>query len=249
MTATSRPIRAGGLQCPGAKCTLLALLFGATALASRSRAQTAPTTQPTLESQLESADAKASQIEDLTADFEQRKFSALLRDPLVTRGQVLAKRTVMLWRGQTPEPTRMRVSLERMQIYYVNQKLIEDYPIIGKLGSLAASPLPRLATLRERFTLSADHGADLKPIGEIAAPLAVRLTPIEDEVKQYVDHVRVLLDTSRGLVMVFELTDPDGERTVIRFSNVHTNTNLSDAELALDAPKDVKIVKPLEPGK
>jgi hypothetical protein len=207
------------------------------------------TTQPALDAKLEAIDARAAEIKDLVADFEQRKYSALLREPLVTKGEIRATRSSMLWRGETPEPTRMRVTLERMQIYYVKQNLIEDYPIVGKLGSLAASPLPRLATLRERFTLTADDGNGLAVPASITDGVFIRLTPIEDEVKQYVDSIRVLLDPARGLVMTFELTDPDGERTTIAFSNVRANVGIDAAALELDAPRNVKIVKPLEPGR
>jgi outer membrane lipoprotein-sorting protein len=221
------------------------LLVAALVVVGSVRAQT----KPSIDAQLEAIDAKAAQVKDLVAHFEQRKFSALLTEPLVTTGEVRSKASTMLWIGQTPEPTRMRVTLERMQIYYVKQKLVEDYPIVGKLGSLAASPLPRLATLRERFTIEADAGDDLAVWADNAEPVAFKLTPIEAEVKQYVDHIRVLLDGSRGLVSVFELVDPDGERTTIAFSDIRVNAGIDDASLELDAPRDVKVVKPLEPGK
>lgn len=202
-----------------------------------------------LESQLEAIDAKAAEIRDLVADFEQRKYSALLTEPLVTTGEVRSKASTMLWLGEKPEPTRMRVTLERMQIYYVKQKLVEDYPILGKLGALAASPQPRLAALRERFSIEADPGEGLTAPAENSAPAAFKLLPIDDEVKQYVGQIRVLLDASRGVVSMFELTDPDGERTTIAFSNIRVNSGVEDASLELGAPRDSKVVKPLEPGK
>ena len=67
--------------------------------------------------------------------------------------------------------------------------------------------------------------------------------------KQYVGQIRVLLDASRGVVSMFELTDPDGERTTIAFTNIRVNTGVEDASLELNAPRDVRTVKPLEPGK
>lgn len=228
------------------KCRFAILALTLTTLA---QAQTTPTSRPSIDARLEAIDAKTAQVKDLVADFEQRKFSSLLREPLVTTGEVRSKSSTMLWIGKTPEPTRMRVTLERMQIYYVNQKLIEDYPIIGKLGALAASPLPRLATLRERFTIEPDAGEGLDVSKDNAEPAAFKLTPIEDDVKQYVGSIRVLLDASRGLVTCFELVDPDGERTTISFNNIRINGDVNDASLELDAPRDVKTTKPLEPGK
>jgi outer membrane lipoprotein-sorting protein len=218
-------------------------------LAMIASAQTAPTSRPSIDAQLEAIDAKSSQVKDLTAHFEQRKYSALLVKPLVTTGEVRSKASTMLWIGEAPESTRMRVTLERMQIYYVKQKLVEDYPIVGKLGSLAASPLPRLEALRERFLIESDAGEGFDVSADNAEPVAFKLTPREDEVKQYVGHIRVLLDASRGLVSTFELVDPDGERTTIAFTDVRVNGGIDDASLELGAPRDVKVVKPLEPGK
>ena len=212
-------------------------------------AQSRPSTQASIDAQLEAIDAKSSQVKDLTARFEQRKYSALLMEPLITTGEVRSKASTMLWIGQTPEATRMRVTLERMQIYYVKQKLVEDYPIVGKLGSLAASPLPKLAMLRERFTIAPDAGEGLAAPADNTEPVAFKLTPREDEVKQYVGHIRVLLDASRGLVSTFEMVDPDGERTTIAFTDVRVNGGIDDASLELGAPRDTKVVKPLEPGK
>lgn len=233
---------------PRAWLAVLMMLMVA-AISLNASSQTAPTSKPSIDAELEAIDAKVANVNDLVAHFEQRKYSALLTEPLVTTGEVRSKASTMLWLGETPEPTRMRVTLERMQIYYVKQKLVEDYPIVGKLGSLAASPLPRLAALRERFTIESDDGAGLDIPSDNTAPRTFKLTPFEDEVKQYVDHIRVLLDASRGLVSVFELVDPDGERTTISFSNVRVNGGIDDPSLDLGAPRDVKIVKPLEPGK
>ena len=143
----------------------------------------------------------------------------------------------------------MLVTPSRMQIYYVKQNVIEDYPIVGKLGSLAASPLPRLASLQEQFTITRDDGTGLPGADDRTTTLVTRLVPTAADVRQYVDHIRVRLDPDRGIVTAFEMVDPDGERTTITFSNIRTNTGLADKSLELDAPRDAKIVKPLEPGK
>lgn len=240
-----------GSMSDGMRLASRLVLLAVAGLAAGGQAQPA-TTQVTgddLAQRLEEIDRRAGTVRDLVADFEQRKFSPLLTEPIVTRGQIRSKGAMVLWSGETPEPTRTRVTLERLQIYYVKQNVLEEYPIGGKLGSLAASPLPRLATLRERFTMTRDDGTDLPAPPGAANLLAIRLTPIEDEVRQYVDHIRVLLDADRGLVAAFELVDPDGERTTIRFSNVRTNSGFPDAELELGTPRDVKVVRPLGPGR
>ena len=240
------------LRCTRSLFVTLAALLPAVSLIHDSPAApptTVPADDAAFAARLTAIDAKGASVADLTADFVQQKYSALLRDPIITRGTVRARGSAMLWQSEQPEPTRTRVDTQRLRIFYVKQNVVEEYPIAGKLGTLAASPLPRLATLREQFKIAPDAGDGLPKPADVTDAVALRLDPATDDAKQYLDHVRVLLDASRGLVVAFEVTDPDGERTTIAFSNLRLNANLSDADLELNAPANVKVVKPLEPGK
>ena len=204
---------------------------------------------PALWSRMTRVDALADKITDLTADFEQQKFTPLLKKPMVSTGAVRAKGAAMLWDTRQPEPTMMRVDEKEVRIYYPSQKTVEIYPIAGQLSALAASPLPRLAALLPHFKFAAASDQDIgKDMGELdrANQLALRLTPIDAALREHVDAVTVLIDAQRGFILAFKLIDADGERTVIRFFNVKTNANLDDSRLQLNLPADVKTVRPLE---
>lgn len=190
-------------------------------------------------------DARAGKIADLTAEFEQKKFTPLLKKPMVSSGTVKAKGSAMLWDTRAPEPTMMRVDEKEVRIFYPNQKIVEVYPLEGQLSALAASPLPRLASLIPHFRFAAAKGADLGE-EERADRLVVELTPIDKSLREHVDHVTVLIDAERGFILAFQLIDADGERTVIRFTNVKTNGKLDDGKLELKLPEGVKTVRPLE---
>lgn len=194
---------------------------------------------------MKAVDAKAGQIVDLTADFEQHKYTPLLKKPMTSTGSVRAKDAAMLWDTRAPEPTMMRVDEKEVSLYYPNQKTIEIYPIAGQLSAMASSPVPRLAVLLEHFKF---EPATDKDVGEEDARdrLVLRLTPVDDALREHVDHVIVLIDESHGFILTFNLIDADGERTVIRFSHVKINTNLDDARLRLSIPAGVKTVRPLE---
>lgn len=209
---------------------------------------TAPATAPSdaFQRQLEAIDQRAGNIKDLTADFVQEKRSPLLRKPLVSRGTVKARGSAALWETAEPEPTRMTLEPQTLRIYYPNQKTVEEYPMRGQLGMMAASPLPRLDAIRQNFNLTSDDGSGLPAVEGVAHPVPVRMTAKDPELAKFVDHVRVLLDADRGLVMVFEMIDPDGEQTVIHFSNVHVDVGLSDDALKLNPAPGTKIVRPLE---
>lgn len=204
-------------------------------------AQTQPTTSPALWQRMTEIDAKGAAVVDLTADFEQRKFTPLLKKPMVSTGTVKARGAAMLWDTQKPQPTVMLVDETGVSMYYPAEKTVEIYPLEGQLGSLAASPLPRLELLKQHFSF--EEQADAQPI---AGKLALKLTPLAGVIREHVDRVHVLLDVERGLIDRFELIDVDGERTVITFSNIKTNTSMKDADLQLKLPGNVKTVRPLE---
>jgi outer membrane lipoprotein-sorting protein len=210
-------------------------------------AQTAPTSQPATDpallEKLTALDAKTATVTDLSAKFEQQKHTAMLRKPIVSSGVIKARGAVMLWETQKPDATVMRVDEKSLQLFYVKQKILEVYPIEGKLGALAANPMPRLKTLREYFSIAADND---KLENEPAGTIALRLTPLDAGMKQHVDNVRVRIDPERGLVSLFELTDPDGERTTIRFTDYKVNAGLDEKSLALDPPAGTQVVHPLD---
>jgi len=191
-------------------------------------------------------DARAGKIEDLTADFEQQKFTAMLKKPLVSAGIVAVRGSSMLWDTRKPEPSMLQIDTKEVRIYYPAQKTIELYQIQQKLGQLAASPLPRLAVLREHFSFEPIPAAELGEKDDSARKFfAVRMTPIDPELREHVEAVRVLLDAERGLIIRLEMRDSDGDRTLISFSNVKTNVGLKDGDLRIAAPADVKITRPL----
>ena len=206
--------------------------------AARAADTTQPAIDPALLKDLQDIDAKVASVKDLTADFEQKKFSPLLKKPLVSKGTIFAKGSAMLWDTKTPEPTRMRIDGTSLQIYDIDQKKIEQYPLKGKLAAMAANPLPRLAILMEQFDITKGPDATDTSIHLV-------LTPKQDELKQYVKTVRVTIYALTGLASEFEITDPDGERTEIHFYHEKTNTALADSAMALNAPPGTETVQPL----
>lgn len=149
----------------------------------------------------------------------------------------------MLWLTASPEPTQLRIDGKSLQLLYVNQKTLEVYPLKGKMASMAASPLPRLATLKDKFDLAADADAENLP-----GTLSLVLTPKDPELKPFIDRVRVRLNESIGVVERFELTDPDGERTEITFTDPKLNTGLAARDLDLTPPAGTKTMRPLDPA-
>jgi outer membrane lipoprotein-sorting protein len=150
----------------------------------------------------------------------------------------------MLWETRKPEPSLLQIDQREVRIYYPAQKTIEVYQVEQKLGQLAASPLPRLAVLREHFAFAPIPVSELGERDD-AQFFAVRMEPTDKDLREHVEAVRVLLDARRGLIVRLEMRDSDGDRTLISFANVKTNVGLKDGDLRIAAPADVKITRPL----
>jgi outer membrane lipoprotein-sorting protein len=157
---------------------------------------------------------------------------------------VFVRGSAMLWDTKAPEPNLLQITDREVRIYYPTQKVIEVYRVQEKLGQLAASPVPRLSVLEKHFTFEPIPVADM---GESDGEkfFAVRMTPTQPELREHVEQVRVLLDAGRGLIVRLEMRDTDGDRTLVTFSDVKTNVGLTDAQLEITAPADVKITRPL----
>ena len=226
----------------------IAILVAATGLGA---APPSPSASGDLAAQLDDIDRRASQIQDLAARFEQQKFTALLKKPLVSSGRVRMKGSVVRWDTEVPEPAVLYSDGSEIRMFYPRQKVVEVYPIDRRITDLAASPLPRLASLREHFDIeSAERvdraGAGGEQQGKPGGRIAMRLKPKGTFLKEHVDQVRVVLDVESACLVSVEVEDADGDRTLIRFSDVKLNVGLKDRDVALAVPAGTKVSRPLE---
>jgi outer membrane lipoprotein-sorting protein len=195
-------------------------------------------------------DARGASVRDLTADFTQEKHTPLLKKPLVSTGTIRIKGSAALWHTAHPEPTVMRIDDKEVKLLYPKQKVLEIFATDDKMGSLAASPFPRLAVIRKHFTFERVPANELMGAAtDESKQLALRMRPIDESLKKHIDEVCVVLDIGTGLVLRAQTIDGDGDRIVLTFSNTKVNTGLTDADLALDVPPGVTVTRPLEGGK
>jgi outer membrane lipoprotein-sorting protein len=156
------------------------------------------------------------------------------------------KGSVVRWDTAKPEPSVMRIDERELKLLYPKQAVIEVYPIAEDMRRMTASPLPRLAAIRSEFFVAGVSAKDLDATASDESAIGLVLTPKAAALKEHVATVKVLIDIASACAKMVEITDPDGERTVIVFSKVRANAGLRDSELALDVPSGVKVVHPLE---
>src|SRR4051812_396232 len=117
---------------------VLFILCAIVSLVRAAEPTTAPAgTDPALWQHMLAVNERGAKIKDLTADFEQKKFTPLLKRPLVSSGTVSVVGSAMRWDTAKPEPTAMLINEKEVRLLYPNQKTLEVYPLDQRLGSLA----------------------------------------------------------------------------------------------------------------
>jgi outer membrane lipoprotein-sorting protein len=223
---------------------MVGLLLALVLLADDAPTSRPANVEPAVWQRMLEIDRRAGAVTDLEADFEQQKFTAMLKKPLVSSGRVFVRGSTMRWDTRKPDPNELQITEREVRIYYPAQETIEVYQVQQKLGQLAASPLPRLALLEKHFTFEPIPVGDMGESDEQKF-FAVRMTPTQPELREHVEQVRVLLDAGRGLIVRLETRDADGDRTMVSFFNVKTNVGLKDEQLKINAPAGVKVTRPL----
>jgi outer membrane lipoprotein-sorting protein len=74
------------------------------------------------------------------------------------------------------------------------------------------------------------------------------MKPSQEELKKHIDEVTVLLEIATGFVQRAQTIDTDGDRMVLTFSKLQTNTGLKDRDLEMEVPAGVSVTRPLESG-
>ena len=206
-----------------------------------------PAADGTLAAQLEDVDRRAGETSDLAGRFRQEKHTALLKKPLVSAGRIRVKGSVVRWDTESPEPAVLYSDGREIRMYYPKQSTVEVYPIDRRLSDLAASPLPRLAILRQHFKIEALPREEVSKTDKHQTKLIhLRLTPNNEFLAEHVEEVRVALDVAAACVTRVEMLDTDGDRTVISFTDVKTDTGIRDGQLDLSLPAGTKVSRPLD---
>lgn len=234
------------------RMTILGACFASPCVILAEPAASTAEIEPRLLEALTALDEKAASVEDLDARFEQRRYTPLLKKPLVSTGRVRALVGQSRWDTDAPYASVMHIRSDRLEVYYPDQETLEVYPVEQRLGELAASPMPRLSTWAKRFRIERAGRDDLTEVLRDAADagpsLAVRLTPLDDALIDQVGVIVVVIDRESGLSRAMAWSGAEqGERTAIRFLEIQTNTGLEAESLAIQIVDGSRVVYPLGP--
>ena len=189
---------------------------------------------------LKSLETAGRALKTMKASFTETKVLVLLDEKQETRGDVLLQVPGRLrWNYTEPQPSAMVIKDGRFSRYIPRSKQVFRGQAKGEADLLVGFG-PGAAGLGRKYevTLVGDEtvgGAptwvlDLKPKAEQAS-------------SGLFSGIRLWVDKSRSIPVQTRLTEPTGDHTTIRFSDVVLNAPVSGSAFDLKLPSDVEEVK------
>jgi outer membrane lipoprotein-sorting protein len=201
---------------------------------------------PVVEKAMADLERRSAEVRDLAARFEEQKYTALLKKPMISHGSLRIVGDVARWESQSPREVISLRTKDELRVYYPQQKTVEIFQLGREMPMPDVSPLPAPAELRRHFRIETRVAKDLDPACTDDTCLALRLVPREAALREHMEFVDVVVDPATGLLRRAEVRDADGDRTVLLFTDIRTNTGLDARELELQLPADTREVRPLE---
>ncbi|BAM05245.1 outer membrane lipoprotein carrier protein LolA [Phycisphaera mikurensis] len=221
----------------------IALLLSLLLAAAPARAQKP---EPAMAALLTRLDANRPDLADacMTAAFERRKVTPLLRKPLASSGVLTASGGALRWETLRPRPGTTVIAGGEMRIVYPDEKRVEvyDLSVAGGMGFGPASPLSELT---ERFEVveaeppawaGADAADPLPPL------IGLRLVPRDAAVAEQLRSIGLGIEEATGAVRLLETVDGDGSSTSYRFASPEVKPE--PCVIEPPAPEGFEVVRP-----
>ena len=177
-------------------------------------------------------------LESLEADFVQVKESALLVEPVESRGGfAFSAPNRVRWEYASPNPISILIVNEEMTTWYRDIQQAERVSV----GRQSQRVLEYLGTgssmddLLEYFLLTMTV-----PIDE-AEPYVLELVPKFDKVAKRIQGMTIWVDPALFLPLRLRYVEPDGDVTDLRFETLRVNEGVPDEHFVLESPSSVEV--------
>jgi outer membrane lipoprotein-sorting protein len=162
------------------------------------------------------------------------------------------------WDTLEPRPSTVIIAGGRV-IAREGEGAAETHDVPESLAQLTASPRLQFTALERAFTITIEKGpsadaAEDEPDGERGAPsdpadkrpeappapsggeaeteaekIHLTLTPADEDLRRFVEWVKVEVDPDTAVATRIEYADPDGDRTVLRFTRIEINPEIDES--------------------
>ena len=193
-------------------------------------------------------DDAAASFRALSADVSSTQHTAVINEDEIDTGTMLLKRSKrdmrMLVEFTAPNQKSVAVHEHKLEIYLPKQQTIEEYDISGYRALLEEFLLIGFGTSGKDLALS----YTMRVLGSdsVAGRTATRLEliPKSAEVLKNVKKLELWIPASDVYPIQQKFYLTAGDYKLVTYTNVKVNPQLSDSDLKLKVPKDVKRVFP-----
>jgi len=196
----------------------------------------APESQPKVAEIVRKLQARYDATKDFTADFTQAVEAATLGKTLESNGQVFFKRPGrMRWEFRAPEEQTVIADGQTLWVYQPAHHQVLKTPFRAAFQS--ATPVSFLFGVGE---LAKDFNASLVPSAG-ADVVRLKLVPKEE---QQIGVLVLDVDAKSYDIVAAEVTDPLGNVTRLKFSNLKRDVGLADSQFTFKVPPGTDVVEP-----
>ena len=203
-------------------------------------------TRWTTDTVLARMDKAASDFRSLTADIEQQKYTAVVKDTSTESGQILVRRDQKMRLDITkPDPKTILRTGDSLFIYTPKINRVEEYNL-GKHRDIVDQYM-RLGFGTRSQDLRRSYDINLAQEEEIdhRKTFDLELTPKSQEVRNQITRIQMWVDQSSWLPIQQKFFEAGGgDYFLVKYSNMMKNLKVSDAKFKPDWPKNATHVKP-----
>lgn len=194
-------------------------------------------------------DHAAATFRAMSADLRETAHTAVIDENQVESGRIWMKRarpgdTRMLVDFTHPDPKTVQLQGDTLSIYLPKRNTVDEYSL-GKNSSVVVQFL-LLGFGTTRSDLSAANAVEYGGAETVNGRPTIRLVliPKNKEVLQHVEKIELWLSPDTGYPVQHKIYQPGGDYLLFEFTNLKMLPDLSDSNLKLKLPKDVKKEKP-----
>lgn len=200
----------------------------------------------TTDTVLDRMDKAASDFRSLTADIEQMKYTAVVKDTSTESGQIFVRRDQKMRLDITkPDPKTILRTGDSLFIYTPKINRVEEYNL-GKHRDIVDQYMrlgfgTRSQDLRRSYDINLAQEEEI----EHRKTFVLELTPKSQEIRNQITKIQMWVDQSSWLPVQQKFLEAGGgDYFLVKYSNMMKNLKISDAKFKPDWPKNATHVKP-----
>jgi outer membrane lipoprotein-sorting protein len=202
--------------------------------------------QATTEAVLATMDKAAADFRSLTADLENTKYTDVVKDTSVEKGDILVRKDSKMRIDITePDPrTILRVG-DSLSVYTPKIKRVEEYDLSKHRAMVDQYVLLGFGTRSEALLKAYDVKLTSEDQMDGKKVYLLELTPKSDDLKHQITKIQMWIDSASWLPLQqkFFETGP-GDYIQFHYTKMMKNLKIPDSRFKADWPKDVNHVRP-----